>query len=200
MIPFEQFFWLLKHLFPGDPDFTLESYGDLSYGYVLAAVSRGTSARQRHLYEQELPIAQQSAIIANQNRDSKRKKEPFRADDFSFFKPKSLTDLPSAKYGSAAMLMVKEGTFPAWALFCFKELSSIADTGYTPGVAALVSENAILLHPVRNGDGYRGMLIARESAGNQQLEFSHPNGSTVWLTVPPVRTKVVAEEGVILYP
>ena len=200
MIPFEQFFWLLKQLFPGDPDFTLESYGDLSYGYVLAAVSRGSSARQRSLYEQELPIAQQSAILANQNRDPKKKSEPFKADDFSFFRPRSSTDQPSAKYGSAAMLMVKRGTFPSWALFCFKELSGIADPSYTPGVTALLGEDAMLLHPVKDGNSYRGMLIARESAGGRRVEFSHPNGETICLTVPPVKTKVVAEEGVTLHP
>lgn len=199
MIPFEQFFWLLKRLFPGDPDFTLKSYGDLSYGYVLAAVSRGSSAHQRSLYEQELPVAQQSSIIANQNRDSKKKSEPYKADDFSFFKPRSSTDLPSARYGSAAMLMIKEGSFPAWALFCFKQLSGIADPDYVPGVTALVAKDAILLHPVKADKGYKGMLIARESAGGRHVEFAHPNGETVWLTVPPVRTKVIAEEGVTLF-
>lgn len=163
------------------------------------AIARGSRARQRELYEYELPIAQQSALLANQNRDSKRKAEPYKAEDFSMFKPLEAVNAPSSVYGSAAMTMVKAGTYPSWALFCFKELSAIADADYVPTLPALVSENAILLHPSKTAVGYRGMLIAREAASDQLTSFSFPDGSTVLLTVPPVMTKIIAEEGVTLY-
>tara|TARA_B100001173_G_scaffold308276_1_gene318249 strand:- start:489 stop:1064 length:576 start_codon:yes stop_codon:yes gene_type:complete len=191
---------MLKEFFPGDPDFTVGRYGDLSYGYVLQAISIGSKARQETLYQNELPIAQQSAIIANQNRDKKRKIEPYSAKDFCLYKPAERSDAPSSVYGSAAIAMVENGTFPSWALFCFKELLAIADESYKPFVTALVSPDAILLHPSKIEGGYRGMLIAREAASNQLVEFKHPDGSTVILTMPPVVTKVIAEEGVTLFP
>ena len=147
----------------------------------------------------ELPVAQQTALIANQQRDPKRKVEPFKASDFSFFKPAVSGERPSSHYGSAALAMIKAGTFPSWALFCFKQLSDIADPSYTPGVAGFVSEDALLLHPTKTEHGYKGLLIARESAGNQRRDFLDENGNKISLTIPDVRTKTVAEEDVTLY-
>lgn len=175
------------------------NYGDLSYGYVLNAVRVGVRMEKDRLYQTELPVAQQSALIANQQRDPKKKAEPFKASDFSFFKPAVDGERPSSHYGSAALAMIKAGTFPSWALFCFKQLSEIADPSYTPGVAGFVSEDAILLHPIKTEHGYTGLLIARESAGNQRRDFMDENGNKVSLVVPAVTTKTVAEEGAILY-
>lgn len=185
-------------MFPGDNEFSMGNYGDLSYGYVLNAVAHGMTMSQTDMYHRELPIAQLTSVTANQNRDPKKTPQPYTADTFSFFKPKHLENLPAGYYGSAAVAMVKAGTYPAWALFCFKELNSMADPSYTPGLPALVSEDAILLHPVKKEDGYKGMLIAREAAGNKMIEFKGSNGLIVSLYVPEVKTKVVAEEDVTL--
>ena len=152
------------------------------------------------LYQAELPVAQQTALIANQQRDPKKKVEPFKASDFSFFKPAVSGERPSSHYGSAALAMIKAGTFPSWALFCFKQLSDMADPSYVPGVAGFVSEDAVLLHPTKVDGGYKGLLIARESAGNQRRDFVDDKGLTISLTVPPVRTKTIAEEDITLYP
>ena len=111
---------------------------------------------QEGLHQSEMPVAQQSALIA--------------------------------------------GTFPSWALFCFKQLSDMADPSYVPGVAGFVSEDAVLLHPTKVDGGYKGLLIARESAGNQRRDFVDDKGLTISLTVPPVRTKTIAEEDITLYP
>lgn len=159
----------------------------------------GVKMRQEELYQYELPIAQQTSLVANQQRDVKRKREPYNLNDFSFFKPVVSGDNPSSHYGSAALSMVKSGTFPSWALFCFKELSSMADPTYIPGVAGFVSEDAVLLHPTKTESGYQGFLIARESAGNQLRDFDDGKGNIVSLRVPPVHTKVIAEEDVTLY-
>lgn len=199
MIPFEAFYWRLKRLFPGDPDFSVGRYGDLSYGYVLNAVSIGVKMEKESLYQHELPTAQQTALIANQQRDPKKKAEPFKFTDFSFFKPTDSSERPSSQYGSAALVMIKAGTFPSWALFCFKQLSDMADPSYVPGVAGFVSEDAILLHPTKTEFGYKGLLIARESASNQKRDFVDERGNKISLSVPLVHTKTVAEEGVTLY-
>ncbi len=151
------------------------------------------------LYQQELPTAQQTALIANQQRDPKKKVEPFKLADFSFFKPINSGERPSSQYGSAALAMIKTGTFPSWALFCFKQLSDMADPSYVPGVAGFVSEDAILLHPTKTEFGYKGLLIARESAGNQKRDFVDERGNKISLSIPPVHTKTVAEEDVTLY-
>lgn len=151
------------------------------------------------LYQQELPVAQQTALLANQQRDSKKKSEPYKTSDFSFFKPVNSGDMPSSHYGSAAMAMIKAKTFPAWALFCFRQLADIADPSYIPGIAGFVSEDAILLHPMKTDLGYTGLLIARESAGDQRRVFTDDKGNTITLTVPHVSTKTIAEEGVTLY-
>ncbi len=74
----------------------------------------------------------------------------------------------------------------------------MADPGYVPGLRALVSENAILLHPVKQENGYKGMLIAREAAGSRMIEFEGNNGLVVKLYIPEVKTKVIAEEDVTL--
>jgi hypothetical protein len=155
---------------------------------------------RERLYQNELPIAQQTALIANQQRDSKKKVEPYKHSDFSFFKPVSSGDRPSSHYGSAALAMIKARTFPSWALFCFKQLSEMADPSYTPGIAGFVAEDAMLLHPTKTELGYTGLLIARESAGGQQRDFVDDKGNVISLSVPHVATKTIAEEGVTLYP
>ena len=95
--------------------------------------------------------------------------------------------------------MVKEDRFPSWALFCFKELSEIADNSYVPSVTGFVSKDALLLHPVKTEDGYKGLLIAQESAGNQTRDFVDSKGNKFSFLVPPVKSKVIAEEDVILH-
>ena len=154
--------------------------------------------QKEDLYQLELPTAQQTALIANQQRDPKKKVEPYKFTDFSFFKPVNSNERPSSQYGSAALAMIKAGTFPSWALFCFKQLSEMADPSYVPGVAGFVSEDALLLHPTKTEFGYQGLLIARESAGNQKREFMDEKGNKISLSVPPVHTKTIAEEDVIL--
>lgn len=154
---------------------------------------------KERLYQNELPVAQQTALIANQQRDTKKKIEPYTLNDFSFFKPVMSGDKPSSHYGSAALAMVKAGVFPSWALFCFKQLADIADPSYTPSLAGFVAEDAILLHPTKTDHGYQGLLIARESAGNQVRNFDDGRGNIVSLRIPPVNTKIIAEEDVILY-
>jgi hypothetical protein len=96
-------------------------------------------------------------------------------------------------------LAVKQGRFPTWALFCFKELSGQAKKGYTPSMAALVCEDAILLHPVSSPDGYKGLLIARESASLKTRTFTDDRGKTYSLNLPEIVTKVIAQEDVTLF-
>lgn len=199
-IPFDAYFWQLKRFFPGDPDFTYARYPELPYHYVIEAVKRGSKIYQHGLFDYERPIAQQTAILANQNRDPKKQKKGFTFEDFSFYIPRDERDLPDGAYGSAALAAISARLYPGWALFCYKDLVAGADTSYVPNEPILVAPDAILLHPVRSGAGWKGMLIAQESASEQQRRFEDSQGNVYTLTVPFIETKIVAVEDVTLMP
>ena len=79
LIDFEEYFWLLKSLFPGDPEFTAAAYSELPYPYVLSAVQKGFEQYRRRLHDQERPTALFSALYLNSKKDPKKKdkKAPF---------------------------------------------------------------------------------------------------------------------------
>jgi hypothetical protein len=165
--------------------------------YVIEAVIKGNSEYQKYLYDIERPIALQTSIITNQNRDPKKGKMS-TPEEFSYYISRELRDLPSRSYGSAAMTLIKQRRMPPWALFCYKDLSAAADPSYVPPEPALIACDAMLLHPVRQGSGYMGMLIAMESASEQERVFKNSNDEEIRLIVPFVRTKFIAEEDVTL--
>ena len=185
-------------LFPGDPDFTVGQYGELNYAYVIEAIKKSSELHQRKLYESELPIAQQSALIANQQRDPKKQKTPYKMSDFSLFMPLEDRNLASSHYGSSALELIKRRLYPSWALFCYKELVACADEKYVPGVLAIQCEDAILIHPEKGPGGMLGMLVAKESASNQIRVMTDEHGKSYKVQMPEVGTKFIAEEGVIL--
>ena len=155
----------------------------------------------KELHDRERPVAMLSSITANSQRDKKKVQKPYTYLDFSFYKPVSLDDAPQGSYGSAYAELVKTKRLPAWALFCFKSLMGSANPGYIPEEPAYIAEDAILLHPEAiGGGGYKGLLIAMESAGDQRRLFVDSMGRELVLTVPYVETKFVANEGATLLP
>ena len=167
---------------------------------MIEAVKRGSKLYQSSLFDYERPIAQQTAVIANQNRDPKKQRRGFTLEDFSFYISRDERNLPAAAYGSAALAAIKARSYPTWALFCYKDLAAVADPDYVPELPLLSCEDAILLHPVRSGRGWRGMLIAQETASEQRRTFQDGRGNMITLTVPHVQTKIVAIEDVTLMP
>ena len=139
-----------------------------------------------------------SSLIANTNRDPKKRKTPYNLNDFCLYQPQDEKDLPSYMYGSAAMSALQKGMFPSWALFCFKQLSESSSAQYKPSNPVLLSSDALLLHPEKRGGSWYGMLIACESASGQMREFVDVNGESYKLAVPSIETKYVALEGVTL--
>lgn len=186
-------------MFPGDPDFTWEHFSSLPYPYVVSAFVRGSALYRERLHDNERPTAMVSALLANQNRDPKKTKKPYNWEDYSFYRAKQGGQTANYVYGSAMLEMAKRRTLPPWALFCFKEVTESASRDYVPQNCALVAQDAMLLHPVRSGNGWEGMLIALESASEQQRCFTADDGTKIRLTVPHVHTKAIAEEDVILY-
>ena len=142
----------------------------------------------------ERPIALQTSLIANQNRDPKKKREPFTWQDFAMYRARSDESHADGRYGAAMLQLIKEKRLPSWALFCYKGLADSANQDYVPSEAALISKDAILLHPVKDGHGYKGLLIAMESSSGQVRTFSDSKGNEIVLKVPTVETKVIARE------
>lgn len=200
MIDFEGYFWLLKSLFPGDPEFTAATYSELPYPYVLSAVEQGVEQYKKKLHDQERPTALFSALYLNSKKDPKKKSKPLTYLDFSFYKPISGGEAPLSHNGAAYLELIKRKLLPSWALFCFKAVSSGASNDYIPERVALIADDAILLHPRRTGKAFEGMLIAQESASNQFRTFVSTEGDTIRLRVPCIDTKVVAREGEVLTP
>jgi len=184
-------------MFPGDPDFTLENYPHLPYEYAVLAYFQGGKQQAKKLHLNERPVAMISAMMANQNRDPKKRTTPYSMEDFYLYQPREMKDLPAARYGSAAMSLLKEGLFPSWALFCYKELAATGDAP-VPALRAFMGDGFIVLAP-REVDGHlRGLLIAQESAGGLSRPAQSPEGDRIWLDIPPVKTKVIAEEDINL--
>ena len=160
---------------------------------------RGNESHQRTLHEYESPIANIASMMANQNRDPKKRKEPYKLEHFCLYKPKEEQNLPKYVYGSAAIEAINNGLYPSWALFCYKELAASAHDSYKPSNCIAVSEDAILLHPTVESDGIRGLLIAMESAGGQKRTLVDAKGTSYYVTIPPIGTKMEAAENVKLF-
>ncbi|ADF42372.1 hypothetical protein S-CBS2_gp016 [Synechococcus phage S-CBS2] len=164
---------------------------------MIEAYKQCVRLHQYELFAYERPIAVQTALHANLNRDPKKRKKPFSPEDYYLYQPREDQDLPAGRCGSAALALIQAGKFPSWGLFCYKELASAA-TGDPPPFLAFISECAILLAPVKTVDGYKGMLIAQESASDRWISFIGDGGTEVELYVPTVPTKTIAQDNVML--
>lgn len=138
-----------------------------------------------------------ASLIANSNRDPKKKREPYKMQDFFLFEPKDDRNIPTSVYGSAAMALAETGDLPSWALFVFKDLKESAD-GSTPALLAYVCDDAILLAPVHYGNTVKGMLIAKISASLQRRIMKSPCGKSVYVELPVINGKFYAQEDIEL--
>jgi len=187
----------LKFLFPGDTEFTVHNFWDLPYRYVLDAYDSGKKGQMRNLHALEAPTAQLSSIFANANRDSKKKREPYKMQDFFLFELKEDRNIPTGVYGAAAIELSIQNLLPPWALFVFKDLREGADDT-PPRLLAYIADNAILLAPSHGEKTVRGMLIAKHSASKARIRMTSPCGKSILVDMPLVSDKVVAQEDVEL--
>lgn len=186
----------MKKAFPGDPEFSWDRFYRLPYEYVLLGFYKLTELRREELHELEMPVALNTAVYANSQRDPKSNKKPLGPMDFSLYKLNEVEG-PAGYYGACYMHLIKQREMPAWALFCYKSVASSAK-GSAGAQYALIAEDAILIGPQRDENGFRGLLVAQESASGQKRMFSDPLGNFFQLTVPEIPTKVIAEEDVTL--
>lgn len=185
----------MKYLFPGDPEFTFSEYSSLPYEYVLLSYENGLKRQNRHYHMVEGPTALLSSILANSNRDPKKKREPYKAEDFFMYQTKEDKNIPSSIFGSAAMELVRVNLFPNWGLFAYKDLKTAA-TGSPPEVLAYISDDALILGPLIEEKEVRGMILAMETAYGQERVMKSPCGKKLKILVPKYHGKIYAEENI----
>lgn len=192
LIPFEEYYWMLKHTFPGDREFCWGEYANLPYTYVIEAVQRGRKAVISQAHITERPIAQLTAILFNVNRGKKTK--PVRPEELYQYASQEDLNLPSGRFGRAMERAISESLFPSWALFTYKELAKSA-AGPCPEEYIALCDDVCVLAPEVDGGILHGLVIAQESAGNKVRQLVSPSGAIYTVRIPKVPTKFVAEEG-----
>lgn len=190
-------FWELKTLFPGDAEFSFNRYWDLPYVYVLDAYDIAKKEQIRNWHFQEAPIALLTSVIANSNRDPKKKREPYKMDDFFLYQPRDAKNIPTSVYGAAAMELAAKNLLPPWALFVFKDLKE-ASNGPPPQLLAYIGDTAMILAPLLYGDRVKGMVIATEAASLKRMIMKSPCGKQIYVELPLINGKFYAQEGVDL--
>jgi hypothetical protein len=155
----------------------------------------GSKNYRKKMHHMEMPVSMQSSVIANSSRDPKRKKDPYKMEDFYLFSSVDDLNIPSANFGSAAMELIKLNKFPSWALFTFKELKQAA-SGPPPSLLAYIGDDVIILAPSIADGKIKGMVICMESSYNEQRQLTSLDGQRISIVVPSFKGKVYAEEGV----
>ena len=183
----------MKYAFLGDPEFTFGSYWDLPVPYVLEAFEFSQKQKRRDLHSSEAPVALLTSVMANANRDSKKKKEPYTMEDFFLFKPIEDRNIPTNVYGAAAMVLAEKRLLPTWALFIYKDLKEAA-SGPAPQLLAFLGEDAIILAPQFGPDHVKGMVVGKESARAKRRTLTSPCGKTIYVEIPDISGKFFAEE------
>lgn len=119
-------------------------------------------------------------------------------DDFAIYKTRAEMNLPSRLNAAAAHAAIKAGLMPTWALFIYPDLAAAYDENVVVDSIILIAEDAVLINPSKQNEGFVGLLVAQESSSMQCRLFQDEKGQQYWLHVPHVKTKVIAEEGINL--
>jgi hypothetical protein len=150
--------------------------------------------QQEELHNYERPVSLLAFQNAEINRDRKKQRTPHKLDDFYFYANKELANLPSPKYGAAAIELISRKEFPAWALFVYKDLKERAGDALPPELLCLQCEDVIILAPDIQDKSVTGMLIASGSASEATRTLTSPCGIEVDLVVPKLSGMVEAIE------
>ena len=153
---------------------------------------------QEELHNTERPVALLAYQNAEINRDRKKQRTPHKLEDFYFYANKELANLPSPRYGAAAVELIQRREFPSWALFVYKDLKERAGDALPPEVLCLQCEDVILLAPDIDNMSVKGMLIASISASEGTRTLTSPCGVQVDLVIPKLSGMVEAVEDIEL--
>jgi len=112
--------------------------------------------------------------------------DPPPLEDFCFYRQQQPGERPPVEAGAAMRELIQQGLFPSFALAFYEPLNIAGQGQPAPSRLALVADDAILLAPVATSGGWRGFLIAEDSAAGQDREFRSPDlPDPVALRVPP---------------
>ena len=187
----------MKYLYPGDNEFTFDSYSSLPYEYVVDAYTNGIKNRRGHLHEVEAPTSLLCSLFANSKRDPKKHKTPYKLDDFFLYQPQDAQDVPTGIYGAAAMKLIEDKNFPNWALTFYADLKKGA-SGTPPDLLAYQHDKAIVLAPTIDGNTLKGMLIADYAVSEDIIELQSNHGDMIRLQMPKLRSQYSAQEDITL--
>lgn len=149
---------------------------------------------RRELHDYERPMALMMLQKAEQNRDPKRQRKPFKIDDFYFYKDPEKDNAPDGRYGAAANELLRLGKFPSWALFIYPDLKKHAEKATVPSPVALISEWAIILAPNCENGVCTGLLIASNESSGTIQEFEGIGNLKILLRIPFFKEATFASE------
>lgn len=151
----------------------------------------------RRLHEAEAPVSLLCSVLANVNRDSKKKREPYEMSDFFLYESREDMNIPSSVYGAAALALIDMKQFPNWALFIYKDLRTAAD-GPPPKLLAFIGQDAMILAPMEYDDKVKGMIVCMETAYGEVRELRSPCGRVIKARFIRGSGKYYAQENVEL--
>lgn len=131
---------------------------------------------------------------AEVNRDNKKQRKPYKIEQFYYYASEEFNNLPEAKYGAAAMELIKRKLFPGWALFVFSDLKAKAKDALPPEVLCFQCEDAVILAPSIEGAEVSGMLIISKTASEKIRTMTSPCGRVIEVKMPKTDGSVQATE------
>ncbi len=112
-------------------------------------------------------------------------------EEFCWFLPPKdrddAADAPPAAAGAAMLVLCEAVQVPGFAMAFYDPLATAGEGTPPPSLLALLADDALLLAPVEHQDGWRGLLLAEDTAADQVRTFRLADDSQrlVTLLVPP---------------
>ena len=110
-------------------------------------------------------------------------------EDFCWFllpKDEGEAEGPPAAAGAAMLALCEARQVPGFAMAFYDALATAGEGTPPPTLLALLADDALLLAPVEHQDGWRGLLLAEDTAAGQERTFRLADDSQrlVTLLVP----------------
>lgn len=164
----------------------------------MQAVSSLVRLTKEELHNYERPVTYLAWQNAEMNRDRKKQRKPYKIEQFYYYASEEFNNLPEAKYGAAALELIKRELFPSWALFVFSDLKVKAKDALPPEVLCFQCEDAIILAPSIEGAEVSGMLIINKTASEQARTMKSPCGKIIEVVMPKTEGSIQATEDAVI--
>jgi hypothetical protein len=111
-------------------------------------------------------------------------------EEFCWFLPpkdEGEAEGPPAVAGAAMLALCELRQVPGFAMGFYDALATAGEGTAPPSPLALLADDALLLAPVEHQDGWRGLLLAEDTAAGQERTFRLADDPqrVVTLLVPP---------------